>query len=630
MISKTKRIQPRLVLGLMVVLWAGGAAMAAETVYCLRADVTTVTMPDSTVITMWGFAKDSAFGVEDGAVTVPGPALAVPPGDSLKIILKNNLTPERTGLPLGCPVCIVIPGQPVSMTPVRFGPAPYPEYEGRVRSMTYETPPGNTDPVEYTWPNMKPGTFLYHSGTHIQCHVQMGLYGAVTQDAAPSEAYPSVRYDREAVLLYSEIDPVFHEAVATGNYGPGKPMTSTIDYSPRYFLINGKPFTSPEEAFPTVAANQRLLLRFLNAGLTTHVPWFQNHFASLVAEDGNPHPFPQEQYALLLPAGKTLDAVLTPATMGRSAIADRMLSLTNAAVSPGGMLTYIDTTAPAFVVTSPDGGESWPLGSTQTVTWNGANMGASVKLKLWRNGAFTGYFLTGTEANDGRFTWKIPATLTPGPGYRIQAYTPDYSQSDFSNADFTLTSYPLQLTSPNGGESWAVGSTQTVAWNGPDVGPSVKLKLWRNGTFTGYFLGGILNNTGSYSWKIPSSLDTGTGYRIQVYTPDYTYSDLSDADFTLTSYPLQLTSPNGGESWALGSTQAVTWTGPEAGPSIKLKLWRDEAFTGYFLTGIEANDGSYSWTVPTSLAAGSGYKIQVYTPDYTYTDVSDNPFSLTP
>ncbi len=341
MMNRTRGIQQGLALALMAALWSGGAAMAAETVYYLRADVTTITMPDSTVISMWGFARDTAFGVEDGTVTVPGPTLSVPPGDSLKIVLKNNLTPDRTGLAIGCPVCIVIPGQPVTMTPVRFGPAPYPEYEGRVRSMTHETPPGNTDPVEYVWPNMKSGTFMYHSGTHIQCHVQMGLYGAVKQDAAAGEAYPGVEYDRDIVLLYSEIDPAFHEAVATGNYGPGKLVTSTIDYNPKYFLINGKPFTSPADAFPEVNTNQRVLLRFVNAGLATHVPCFQNLFASVLAEDGNLYPEAKTQYTVLLPAGKTVDALITPTVAEKLAVYDRVLSLTNGANAPGGMLTYI-------------------------------------------------------------------------------------------------------------------------------------------------------------------------------------------------------------------------------------------------------------------------------------------------
>jgi FtsP/CotA-like multicopper oxidase with cupredoxin domain len=56
---------------------------------------------------------------------------------------------------------------------------------GRVVSMTAETPPGGTQ--EYLFTGLKPGTFLYESGTHQAVQVQMGLYGAMTKDAAAGE-----------------------------------------------------------------------------------------------------------------------------------------------------------------------------------------------------------------------------------------------------------------------------------------------------------------------------------------------------------------------------------------------------------------------------------------------------------
>jgi hypothetical protein len=46
------------------------------------------------------------------------------------------------------------------------------------------------------------------------------------------------------LLFFSEIDPVLHDAVASGNYGEGKAVTSTINYRPRYFLVNGKTFSA--------------------------------------------------------------------------------------------------------------------------------------------------------------------------------------------------------------------------------------------------------------------------------------------------------------------------------------------------------------------------------------------------
>jgi hypothetical protein len=328
----------------------------------LRADVTTLTLPDGANVTMWGFAQDSAFGALDGQVTVPGPRISVPPGETtLTIHLDNNLTTATTGLSIGCPVCLVIPGQATAMTPVRFGPMPYPEFEGRIRSLTHETPPGNGAPVDYVWTDLKPGTFVYHSGTHIQCHVQMGLYGAMTARTLTGEAYPGIPYDNEALLLYSEIDPVFHAAVASNNYGPGKAMTSTIDYAARYFLINGKPFSGdpnnpgaePILSHPIVPG-ETVLFRFLNIGLESHVPMILGEYVRAVAEDGNPYPHPKEETATVLEPGKTIDALWT-AKLGRYPILDRRLNLTTGNQPVGGMLTYLGTVPSNFPpVANPD------------------------------------------------------------------------------------------------------------------------------------------------------------------------------------------------------------------------------------------------------------------------------------
>jgi len=300
----------------------------------LRAEATTKTMPDGEVIAMWGFALDSAFEALDGDVTVPGPTLDVAPGTpTLTIHLDNNLP---------VPISLVIPGQApaAAMTPVRLPSDPQ-----RVRSFTHETAPGNAAPVDYTW-NLKPGTYLYQSGTQPQVQVQMGLYGGIQLNSAAGQAYigaPS--HNTEVTLLFSEIDPAFHAAVAADDFGPGQTVTSTIDYQPKYFLINGEPFdaTAPlDSILPAGAANTTTLLRFANAGLRTVVPVIQGLYFSIAAEDGNLLPFAKEQYSLFLPAQKSADAYITPTTAGTYAIYDRRLDLTNGTAADGGMLVYLE------------------------------------------------------------------------------------------------------------------------------------------------------------------------------------------------------------------------------------------------------------------------------------------------
>lgn len=298
------------------------------------------TMPDGTVVNMWGFADSAA-----GTPSSPGPVVTVPVGDtSLEIVLHNEL-PEATS--------VVIPGLPGALSPSFAA--------GRVTSFTTETAAGTTSALgTYRWTNIKPGTYLYQSGTHPAVQVQMGLYGAVVQDAAAGQAYgPSSTYTTPQVLVYSEVDPALHGAVApvagVPTYGtPGGP-SSTLNYKPVYFLVNGEAYTSAQPALTAAGAGQTTLLRLLNAGLKTHVPTLQatplaaptggtSGYLKVIAEDANPYPYARDQYSAMLAAGKTSDALWTPTAVGTYALYDRALHLATGK-SQGGMLVKLQVGA---------------------------------------------------------------------------------------------------------------------------------------------------------------------------------------------------------------------------------------------------------------------------------------------
>ena len=284
---------------------SAGAAWAAE--FYLRADARQLTMPDNTVVTVWGFALDADknFATVDGTVTSPGPMLTVPVTDTtLTLRLKNNL-PE--------PVSLVIPGQIATMAPVFFTDA---QGRRRVRSFTAEAA-ANGGEATYTWTNFRPGTYLYQSGSHAAVQVQMGLFGGVKKDTAASQAYAGIAYDNEAILFLSEIDPALHAAVAGGTFGPGLAMTSTVDYGPKYFLVNGQAEYTMTGVVPTIAVGSRVLVRFLNAGLLTRIPLLLGASMTMLSEDGNLSPYPTEKRdSIGLLAGKTLDVIITPETGG--------------------------------------------------------------------------------------------------------------------------------------------------------------------------------------------------------------------------------------------------------------------------------------------------------------------------
>jgi FtsP/CotA-like multicopper oxidase with cupredoxin domain len=346
MYSKKMILRIGLLLVAALLSITGGLCSAADITKNLVAHATTVTMPDGAVITMWGFGE----GTDNTApITVPGPSIALAAGDNLIINLKNYLP---------VPVSMIINGQTTAapMTPVwtdlndtvvGTGSRPAGNYTARVRSFTTETPADNgATTITYRWNNVKAGTYLYASGTNPAVQVQMGLCGAVTIDAALNNVYnnPASAYNQEMVMLFSEVDPVIHNAVATNNYGAGKAVSSMLHYEPKYFLINGKAYPAIP-AFTGGQVGNKILLRILNGGGKPHVPFLPNgQYMTIVAEDGNPYQYTRKQYSLELPAGKTIDAIITPAATGNIPLFDRALKLNNAGVSPGGMIAFLGVT----------------------------------------------------------------------------------------------------------------------------------------------------------------------------------------------------------------------------------------------------------------------------------------------
>ena len=218
-----------LILILLTVLLVTGS-LSAE-VYYLRAEQFDQLMPDDANVPMWGFALDSSLsfaGLDEP--NAPGPILTIADdANSLTIHVENNLT---------VPISLVIPGLPAVMDPNFFRDA---QGRRRVDSFTHKTEPGEVG--MYEWTDLHPGSFIYHSGTQPQVQVQMGLFGGVRIYAGdPNMPYPAVTIDSQLDLYFSEIDPNLHAAVATGNYGPDKAVSSTMNYDPKYFLINGRPY----------------------------------------------------------------------------------------------------------------------------------------------------------------------------------------------------------------------------------------------------------------------------------------------------------------------------------------------------------------------------------------------------
>lgn len=88
--------------------------------------------------------------------------------------------------------------------------------------------------------------------------------------------------------------------------------------------------------------------------------------------------------------------------------------------------------------------------------------------------------------------------------------------------------------------------------------------------------------------------------------------------------------PNGGETWYRGNTKTITWKKDgNPGANVKIELYKAGVLSSV-IASKTANDGSYSWYIPTYTPTGIDYKIKItsYEEPTKYFDWSNNNFKI--
>src|SRR5438094_913203 len=87
------------------------------------------------------------------------------------------------------------------------------------------------------------------------------------------------------------------------------------------------------------------------------------------------------------------------------------------------------------------------------------------------------------------------------------------------------------------------------------------------------------------------------------------------------------TSPNGGEVWAVGTIQSITWTNTGSVPSVKLEYSTDNFATATVIVSSAVNAGSFSWTIPDAISTTAKIRVSDAA-DSSANDASDNNFKI--
>jgi len=264
------------ILVVLLLGWATGAGATIQgitgTTFNLEAKQDYIVTSDGDSFLMWGYC------VAGTRMQYPGPTLIVNQGATVTVTLTNQLP---------VPTSIVFPGHRVTAT------------GGTQGLLTWEAAAGGGT-VTYRFTASEPGTYLYRSGTRADLQVEMGLVGAIVVRPAMGASYAynhaDTAFDREFLLLLTEMDPVIHRQIEAGGY-------ATVDmtaYFPTNWFINGRNFpddmaenfvpwlpTQPYNFQPIMHPGEKVLVREIGGGvLNSHPFHYHGNDFEVISEDG--------------------------------------------------------------------------------------------------------------------------------------------------------------------------------------------------------------------------------------------------------------------------------------------------------------------------------------------------------
>ena len=200
-------------------------------------------------------------------------------------------------------------------------------------------------------------------------------------------------------------------------------------------------------------------------------------------------------------------------------------------------------------------------------------------------------------------SWGTAGGLRPNGIFRLKMYI-NYQCSyygtipalEWQTLDIKMPT--LRITSPNGGETWEIGTTKTITWTSSDLNQAGNLYIyyWYNDGWQ-QIAGPLSASTTSYLWDIPNTPTSSTGIRIGNWLDnDWETLDESDKTFTLETVSAP-SIPVGPANGVVGTSYTYSTKGSSSsgGHSIQYLFdWGNGTNSGWLPVG--KTSASKSWT----------------------------------
>jgi len=177
----------------------------------------------------------------------------------------------------------------------------------------------------------------------------------------------------------------------------------------------------------------------------------------------------------------------------------------------------------------------------------------------------------------------------------------------------------IELTSPDGGETWHEQTTQKIKWETGFSVSQVEIYYSRNGGDSWYEIDSY-NSSNEYIWETPSVSSDYESCLVKIYeTDDETNYDISSSFFSIIadSDYFQITSPVSGNVWPEQTIHTITWNF-SGDVDDKVRIYYDSNNDGEFggtITNNTDNDGTFEWTLGDFSASYDSARIRIQSYD---------------
>lgn len=287
----------------------------------------------------------------------------------------------------------------------------------------------------------------------------------------------------------------------------------------------------------------------------------------------------------------------------------RVYSMTDANLKDESNSTF-SIVPPYINVNTPNGGEVWGIGSTRQIYWSSEGVDYVNVYYSVDNGVNWTSILNSYQAGSGYYNWTVPNN--PSTQCRIKVEdASDAGRFDISNNTFTIPNPSVTITSPNGGETWASGTQRYIYWNVTGI-QTLWLEYSTDGGNNWTTINSSVTASSSYyNWYVPN-ITSQTCLIRATDVNNSNYTDQSNNYFTIIAPTLNVTSPQGGESYVAYSVQNITWNSNGVSSYVKIEYSVNGGSTWNVISSAEYNDGVYAWTVPNNASTNCKIKITDY------------------